>query len=385
MADVLRASRDQVLAFRLEAHGLAQRRPTGDLLEVAAACGVRNSPPGSAMLALHARLAGLPPDTLGGALDDRALVEALGVRISPHLVPARDVAAFTLGALPATEASLLAVLSSLAPALKAAGMAAAEALRLAAAAAWEELDGRLLERGALSAAMTARLPEVLCPWCKACGSHHVQESLFRLVGVSGAFVIAGRPAKACLHARTDQWLGVPVAADPVTARAALLRRYLRCFGPSSVEHFAAWSGITVDDAGRTWDGVADRLVPIDLDGRRARLHAEDLPRLHSPAEPGGVRLLPPYDAYLDQRDRATLLPDPALQRRVWKILGNPGVVLADGEIAGIWRPQKKGKRLLLGVEPFASFAPALCAAIEAEAGLLAPLRGCTSAEVAFAG
>lgn len=59
----------------------------------------------------------------------------------------------------------------------------------------------------------------------------------------------------------------------------------------------------------------------------------------TPPGPAGVRLLPPYDSYLDQRDRETLLPDKALHRRVWRILGNPGVVLADGHIVRLWRPQ----------------------------------------------
>src|SRR3712207_7944687 len=40
--------------------------------------------------------------------------------------------------------------------------------------------------------------------------------------------------------------------------------------------------------------------------------------------PSGVRLVPPYDAYLDQRDRATLVPDKAVHGRIWKAIGNPG-------------------------------------------------------------
>ena len=147
---------------------------------------------------------------------------------------------------------------------------------------------------------------------------------------------------------------------------------------------AAWAGIAPADAQRSWDRVADHLVPVDVDGRPAWLHASDVARLESPPTPAGVRLLPPYDSYLDQRDRATLLPDKALQRRVWRILGNPGVVLADGHIAGLWRPQKKGKRLVVTVESFAALAQNARAEIEAEAALLAPYRGCTSAEVTFA-
>jgi len=352
---------------------------------VAAACGLRNSPPGSAALAAHARIADLPPDALDRALaDDKMLVEVLGMRISPHLVPASDMAVFTRGALPATEESLLAVLSSLAPALKEAGMPATEALRLAADAAWDALDSQMLERGALSAAMTRKLPEVLCPWCKACAARHVQEGLFRLVGVRGVFVIAIRPDRGRVYARADQWRGVEASGDDAAARAELLRRYLRCFGPSTAAHFAAWAGITTGDAQHSWDQLEGGLVPVETAGRRAWLHPDDRSRLETPAIPSGVRLLPPYDSYLDQRDRETLLPDKATHPRVWRILGNPGVVLAEGQVAALWRPQKKGKRLILSIEGLAPISRETRAAIEAEAVLLAPHRGCAAAAVTFA-
>lgn len=45
-----------VIAFRLHAHHLTKRRPADGLHEVAGACGIQNSPPGSALLALHARV-----------------------------------------------------------------------------------------------------------------------------------------------------------------------------------------------------------------------------------------------------------------------------------------------------------------------------------------
>lgn len=386
---MLRLDRDQVMAFRLDGHHLNYRRPFDALLEVATACGVRNTPPGSAALALHARVAGLPADALEAALrDDHSLVEILGMRISPWIVPARDVGVFTLGALPATEESLLAVLHSLAPSLKATGITATEALRLASQAAHEELDGRMLARGALSAAMTRRLPEALCPWCRACGVRHVGESLFRLTGVSGVFVVGVRPDKGSVYARTDQWLGAGAAPGPEgddgAARATLLRRYLRCFGPSTLEHVAAWTGVTPADARRAWDDASDHLVAVELEGRHAWLHADDVSRLDGLAPASGVRLLPPYDAYLDQRDRATLLPEKGLHRRVWAALGNPGVVLAEGQIAGTWRPRKTGKRLSITVEAFAPLSQAIRDEVEAEAALLAPHRGCASAEVVFA-
>jgi hypothetical protein len=383
MTTVRPVTREQILAFRVAGHHLDDRRPVGKLVEVAAACGIRNTPPGSAALAFQARVADLPPGAVGDALaETKTLVEVLGMRISPYVVPTRDAAVFTLGALPADEESLRATLAAHVPTLKEAGVTATEALEQAVEAARAELDDGARSRGALSAGMTRRLPEALSTWCRACNARHVQESLFRLVGVRGAFVIA-RAGRDSVYVRTDRWLDAVPDGDPAEARAELLHRYLRCYGPSTVEHFAAWVGIATAEARRSWDRMADRLVRVDLDGRRAWAHADDVARLESPPKAAGVRLLPLYDAYLDQRDRATLLPDKALHHRVWKILGNPGAVLADGQIVGTWRLRKQGKRLMVAVEAFDSLSRRVRAEIEAEAALLAPHRGCTSADVAF--
>ncbi len=378
-------SREQVLAFRLSGHHLDERQPPDALLAVAAACGLRNTPPGSAALAATARVADLAPAGIDRALgEDRTLVEVLSVRASPLVVPARDVAVFTLGALPADEGSLRGALPALAPALDPAGITAADALERAAAVAHEALAEGPLERGALSAAMTARLPEPLCRWCRPCGARHVDEMLFRLVGVRGVFVLA-REGSRTLYVRAEDRLRGPLVGDASEARAGLLRRYLRCFGPSTAADFAGWAGIGSADAQRSWDASVGDLVAVDRDGRGAWVLAADVGALESATLTPGVRLLPPYDAYLDQRDRATLLPDRSLQRRVWQVLGNPGAVLVDGELAGVWRPRKQGRRLTLNVETWRPVPPPTRAAIEAEAARLAPQRGCTTAAVTFAG
>jgi len=97
-----------------------------------------------------------------------------------------------------------------------------------------------------------------------------------------------------------------------------------------------------------------------------------------------VRLLAPFDPYLDQRDRATLFPDPQLRARARSGIGAPGAVLIDGELAGLWRPAKKGKRFVVTVEPLTRAAPGAGEGIAAEAEIVAPLRGCATAEVVWA-
>ena len=183
--------------------------------------------------------------------------------------------------------------------------------------------------------------------------------------------------------RTDQWLGAATTGDPPALRSELLRRYLRCFGPSTAREFGDWVGIGGAEAQRDWDRLADRLVEVQADGRRAWIHADDRTAFESPPEPSGVRFLPPYDAYLDQRDRLTLIPDKARHRQVWAVLGNPGALLLDGDLVGTWRPQKKGKRLGIAISAFGPLPRRARAEIEAEATPLGPLRDCTSVEVTF--
>jgi hypothetical protein len=377
----LRADRARVLAFRLSGHHLIERQPLTDLETVAGACGIRNTPPGSSLLGLHARLTDLTPAAFDTALtDERTLVELLGMRISPHLIPTSDLAVFTLGALPREEASLRGVLKSFLPQLDEAGVAASDALEWAAEAACAELAAGPLGRGALSAGMTRRLPPALSAFCRPCGATHVFESLFRLVGVRGVWMLR-RAGKQTVYERTDQWLGIAPTGDPAALRAALLRRYLRCFGPSTPKAFAEWVGIGAAEAQADWDQIGETLFEMEVDGHRAWLHADDLATFEDPPEPAGVRFLPPYDAYLDQRDRATLIPDTARHRQVWAALGNPGALLVDGEIVGTWRPLKKGKRLTVTVSTFGPIPRPTHAEIEAEAALLGPIRACSSVAV----
>jgi Winged helix DNA-binding domain len=200
--------------------------------------------------------------------------------------------------------------------------------------------------------------------------------------------LAPRTGKQAVLVRTDQWLGAarPVDDDPDLARAELVRRYLRCYGPSTSDHLAQWAGIGPADARRSWRLVESELAEVAVEGDgRAFLLGVDTARLAVPPAAAGVRLLPPSDPCLALRDRETLLADRALQRRVWRAIGSPGVVLVDGRVAGIWRPRKRGRRLAVTVEPFVRLPRPTRDAIHAEAERATPYRGATTAEVTFAG
>jgi winged helix DNA-binding protein len=382
-SEPLHADQGQVLAFRLSGHNLAQRLPAGSLLEATGACGIQNTPPGSALLALLARVHGLSLDQVDAALAvDRTLLQAWSMRGSPFLFPTTDWPVFTVGVQPFSEASWSASMPSLDAMIRAAGMPVSQLVELAATGIAQALDGRELTKWELGVELGKRMPPQLRPWFEH-GTFY-GANLARLVSLQGLFCFAPRSGKEASFVRTDQWLGHPLLApDERQARAELVRRYLRCYGPSTPDHFAEWAGMGRADADHSWKLVQEELVEVRFENSQCWLHRDDLAAFESSPAARGVQLLPPYDMWLHQRDRTTLIADRRLHKLVWRSSGNPGVMLVEGRVAGLWRPQKTGKRLLLTATPFVALNADARAAIAAEAAAIAPLRDCTTADVAF--
>jgi hypothetical protein len=124
----------------------------------------------------------------------------------------------------------------------------------------------------------------------------------------------------------------PDEHDGAAARAELVHRYLRAFGPASKADFADWSGLRVRDAEHGFDGLP---TYRDEDGRPLY----DVPRAPLPAAetPAPVRFLPKWDnTLLGHADRRRVISDEL--RRI--VVGKNGdvapTVLVDGVVAATW-------------------------------------------------
>jgi Winged helix DNA-binding domain len=369
----MQAGREQALAYRVAAHHLAERLPPGSAAR-AAFCGLQDFPPGTATLALAARVEGARPEDM----DELAIVYSR--RGAATAVAPEDIAVFTAGLEPPDEAAARALIGNATETLDPAGIGAMEALdRVGATVADAFADGPLA-RDDFHQALRERLPGELLWWCRCrnCGSHHVHPSLWRATGVKGVLAVAGREGRTTIF-------GAPPPAPPVADPAAeLVRRFLRAYAPAGRSELAAWAGIAPGHAAALLSLIEDETTEVEFAGRMKLVLTADAGLLADPPAATGVRLLPPADPYLDQRDRDTLLPDPELRARVRRPLGNPGVVLAEGELAGLWRPAKKGQRLVLTLEAITPAARAAADAIRAEAGRVAAHRGCTCSAVGWA-
>lgn len=371
---VLRVTREQVLAYRAAAQGLvdgpaAVAEPGGRADDGPAVldAGVQDTPAGSGRLALAARGFDRPD----------GLVLAWTLRGAPHWHRARDIRPLALALWPRSVADGLAKMGFERTRLSRTGMTVHEALATTAEAMREVIVGPTV-KGAASAAITARIPAELSHECRACRSTHVFETLIRLAALPAGIRLEPDVSPATL-APISGWSGVPAEQS---GAGTLVLAYLRMLGPAGPTEVASWVGTTRGELRAVWPGAG--LVEVDADGRKAWIAEPDADALAGAAVPRTVRLLPPSDPYLQARDRALVVPDPAARKVLWPALGPPGAVLVDGEIVGAWRARATGRRLLrINVMIFGGISPRDRAAVADQAKIVAAVRGIDEVSVGY--
>src|ERR687892_1140638 len=380
--------RAPILAFRLPSHNLTERLGSRSLAKAAVACGIQETPVGSAAVAFAARVDGVTAEALDRALRrDRTLVHLWSLRGAPHVVPARNLGTFTAGAMPVDRASFDVFLGGWAKPIAEAGLDPFDLLDRMATAVRSLLDGKTLDVNELRDALLRRVRSLSRITRPKEARHDMPEPLYRALGLTGQVCIVEGRGTDSVMARTEQWLKTrPPTANPTTARAELARRFLHCYGPATAERFAEWTGRSPKDARAAFELIEGELDELDLGAKqRGWLLASDTKALESPPSPSGARLLPLRDPYLQQRDRATVLPDAAARKKVWQSVSGPGAVLVGGEIVGTWRSRLDGARLQVQVETFGRPTREVRSDIEAEAERLALVRGTGAVKLLLAG
>jgi hypothetical protein len=357
------ADRRQVLAYRIAANEL-QRSATKPADLAVTALGVQDTPAGTARLAIAAR-------TTADPADDR-LVMVWSTRGAPHLHRTAELAAMAAALWPRSDADARSrIVSSKIKEGARLGLAAFEA----AATAMGQVVTKPMAKGAVSAGVTAKIPDSLSFWCQPCGSQHLSGALFQQVGLAGGVRLVPDAPTTTL-APIKGWAGPPEQAE---GTAELVRTYLRLLGPATETEAAAFIGTTRTELRRVWP---DDLVAVLVDGRECWLPEDGVATLLDPPAPPDLRLLPAGDPFLQARDRQLLVPVQARHAEVWKVLGNPGVLLVDGDIAGTWRAKLAGKRMLdVNVSVFAPLPPPLRTVLIDEAARLAEVRGVADVRV----
>lgn len=328
MGSPLVLTRSQILAFRRRAGALDQRLPAGTRsLRQAAWAGLQDSMPRAAVLSIHARVEGTKPSSWA----DPSLVQLWGPRYQVYVVPARDLAPFSLGRLPDDETK----------------RRKAEA---AAARLHTHLAGRRTGYGEAG---------------RGLGVH---ANSLRSGAMTGTMLIRWEGAR-----QPTVWTVPAPEVDPLDARDELARRYLHVFGPTTAEAFAKWAGVSRRAATAAFESLRPSLTLVRTPIGDAWILTSDEQALRADLGPDApARLLPSGDAYylLHAVDRELLVPDAGRRATLWTPRVWPGAVLVDGEVVGTWRRAHD----VVTIEAWGRPSRAARAAVEAEAASL-PLPG----------
>ena len=222
-------------------------------------------------------------------------------------------------------------------------------------------------------------PEPLTRYCRGCQATHVFELPFRLGALPAGLELEPGTSPPVLVPRAG---ARPVDGPDLPALQRLIVSYLTMLGPATQADVAGYLEARRADVAEAWP---DGLVDVRVDGKPTYLPADRVKTLRKPPEPDLVRLFGAFDPFLQARDRDLIVPDRALHKVLWPVLGRPGVVLVDGEVMGTWRPRMAGKKLTVTVEQFAPLPPATWALIEQEAERVGQVRGAGAVTLARTG
>jgi hypothetical protein len=267
--------------YRLAVNNLSRRLAPGSYVE-AAFVGLQDTAPRDALLGLHARVAACEPS----AWEHPRLSQTYSPRYAVYVLPEDDFGVFTLGRLPRDPV------------------------------ARQSLEDRA--EHACRALASAPQPAPRLP-------------AFRDVCATGR--IAVRWTTSSLQV----WERPRPTIDAETARIELCRRHLHAFGPTTPAAFAWWAGVSPRDARRSFDALADELIPVSYDGHSAWILAADQTAVVTAEPVPGIRFLVPSDLRLFGQDRTGLFVGPGLRRHTaLHDTFHPGGLVIDGTIAGAW-------------------------------------------------
>jgi hypothetical protein len=339
----------QVAALRLDRQHLIERLPASRLLDVVREfVGIQAQVMSLAELQLNARVDGLRPSDVRDALwEQRSLVKTWAMRGTLHLIASDDLPSFLAAAPTRGQWG--------GPAwLKYFGVNA-EQLAALFAAIPRALGAEPLTRAELAraAAAAAGMPKLEAKLSSGWGSFLKPSSH------AGDLVFGPDRGRNVTFVDPSDWLGRPireeaaaVAPSPDVALGKLVARFLRLFPGADAAGVGRWWGgrYTTKKAVKAANLA---LTDVDIEGVPGWALAADADALATSTPFQGVRLLPGFDAYVNDLPRRTDALMPVDRHdEVHRVAGwvSP-VVIVDGRVMGTWG-LTNGKRGGISVRPF---------------------------------
>jgi hypothetical protein len=358
----------QVHAWRLAQHGLAPRFHPQDYLQaVTRTGGIQAQVMSAAELALCTRVEGLSPHDVRSALwQEHCLVKTWAMRGTLHLFSVRDLPLYVA------------------------------ARDWQHTTTWSNYFAEFGLSRAQQEAFLAAIPHVLeeGPLTRV----QLADAVAKQTGVARSrdFILSsswGTPLKPsayrgelCFGPGQGQsatfmnpkgWVGTWQPLEPKLALQEMARRYLRAYGPATVDDFRFWWGCSKTLAKALFRSMEHELEEVGVEGWRAVVLRSTSPLMQSAEPAEHIHLLPLFDAYTIgvPRDCEPLLA-PAYKRRVFNLQGwTFAVILVNGSIQGVWQYTVQRTHTAVKVSLFSPSTASIRKGIDAEAARLSDLFG----------
>jgi uncharacterized protein YcaQ len=345
----------------MERHHLVERAAPSDLLRVVAdICGLHAQLMSSAELSLWARIDGLEREALHeGLWADRTLVKLWAMRGTLHVLPTSELGMWLSGLGTYTNR----------------GMTGHPEVDDFTQTVARVLEGRILSREELAVAVEEDTGEPSsADFVRFSWGSYLKPASFR-----GWLCFAPSEDGRVKLTSPATWLaGTIDKPDPEDALREVVRRFLSAYAPATADDLALWWGGFGPARGRRMLAeLGDEAVEVDVNGESGWMLARDVRGMAAAKATDAARLLPAFDPWVAGASRrAGALLDPKHRARVYRPQGwfSP-VVLVDGRMAGVWKHARKGRRLVVEIEPFGRLAAWARAQLEAEADRLAGFLG----------
>jgi len=145
------------------------------------------------------------------------------------------------------------------------------------------------------------------------------------------------------YALFKKWIpDVSLSADnPETARTETIRKYLRCYGPASLEDIVWWTGLSMQQCQRSIGNLRREAVRFHVESYKDDMiglkESIELIRKKSPIFEE-VQLLPPWDPYTFGWRCQKRLADKEILPFIYDSFGNATSVIMDiGKAIGLWQ------------------------------------------------
>lgn len=334
-------ARSQVLRHRLHTHQLDRAGDHGVTDAAVLDLGIQNT--GSDAVGWSLVNRGVSLEAAADANRDLALAWTL--RGAPHAYRRDDIAQIADAVTPFSDADAAKRIFTAAKPLREAGIAPLEALD-AIAAEMADIVGKPMVKGDLSGALRDRMPAPYLRFCVPCDVVHMYEQTFRLSALRAGLELQPGTSPPVLEP-IPGWKGPQKPTD----RLQVIRAFLHFLGPATQKEAAAYLDAPVKDVKAHWPDDAVEVTVDDQSPKDQELWAlqADIDTMADAGPVDGVRLLSPFDPYLQTRDRARLVPGKSRRKELWVTLGRPGAILVGEEILGTWRPRASGTKLSLAI------------------------------------